>query len=68
MLPIIQAVINLERGGSLKERGAPAPYAIIVEPTRELCGQVYEQGRKLANGIFILLAEGANLCGLILSC
>lgn len=30
--------------------GNPSPYAIIIEPTRELCSQVYEQGRKLANG------------------
>lgn len=30
----------------------PTPYAIIIEPTRELCFQVYEQGRKFANGVF----------------
>lgn len=30
--------------------GKSAPYAIIVEPTRELCAQVSEQGRKFADG------------------
>lgn len=49
MLPIIHMLKhNVER--SYEALGRPAPYGIIVEPTRELCSQVYEQGRKLANG------------------
>jgi len=49
LLPIIDKLIKMDRA----ERVAlekPSPYAIIVEPTRELCLQVYEIGRKFANG------------------
>lgn len=60
MLPIIQMI--LEKKKKLKFSSDPtqnkwssksAPYAIIVEPTRELCAQVAEQGRKFANGIVL---------------
>jgi len=35
----------------------PAPYAIIIEPTRELCAQVYEQSRKFATDTDVSVAK-----------
>lgn len=52
MLPIIQMVLNKKEANKGNEGplGKAAPYAIIVEPTRELCAQVSEQGRKFSDG------------------
>ena len=37
-----------------RELPGPVPLAVIIEPTRELCIQVYDQFRKFANGGFNL--------------
>ncbi|KAL3101142.1 hypothetical protein niasHS_001602 [Heterodera schachtii] len=47
LLPIIDAVMKLKKGGHYKSRRC-CPFALIVEPTRELTVQVYDQARKLA--------------------
>lgn len=66
MLPIIQSLILKERTGGISR---PAPYAIVIEPTRELCSQVYEQGRKLADGEYFTVYEHVNeCCKVILNC
>ncbi|CAD5230718.1 unnamed protein product [Bursaphelenchus xylophilus] len=53
LIPIIENIIkekeNQEKEGTTK-RQTHQPYAIIIEPTRELAIQLYEQGRKLSNG------------------
>ncbi|KAI1693206.1 DEAD/DEAH box helicase domain-containing protein [Ditylenchus destructor] len=55
MLPIINDLMKMDKDRSPLQK--PAPYAIIIEPTRELCLQVYEQGRKFANNTGILLGK-----------
>jgi superfamily II DNA/RNA helicase len=51
MIPLIQKLIEMAPYKSQNRK--PAPAAIIIEPTRELCMQVYEQGVKLADGGWI---------------
>lgn len=43
-------IINHSQNKRWKLGDRPAPLAIVMEPTRELCLQVYDQGRKLADG------------------
>ncbi|CAK5055807.1 unnamed protein product [Meloidogyne enterolobii] len=40
-----------------RELPGPVPLAVIIEPTRELCVQVYDQFRKFANGTFIRVCK-----------
>lgn len=54
MLPIINIIMKIDRS-EINVMEKPAPYALVIEPTRELCNQVYEQGRKFAFGIFNIL-------------
>lgn len=49
MLPIINSIMKIDKSNQ-NVMDKPSPYAIIIEPTRELCSQVYEQGRKFAYG------------------
>lgn len=52
MLPIINEIMKHKHFDAPDvELGRPSPFAIIVEPTRELCGQIAEQGRKFADGM-----------------
>ncbi|KAI1730748.1 DEAD/DEAH box helicase domain-containing protein [Ditylenchus destructor] len=47
MLPIINEIMKTDKSGN-SAFGKPSPYAIVIEPTRELCLQVYEQSYKFA--------------------
>lgn len=49
MLSIINALMKMDRSDS-NPIDKPSPYALIIEPTRELCAQICEQGRKFAYG------------------
>lgn len=51
MLPIINCIMKIDQSQK-NVLDKPSPYAIIIEPTRELCNQIYEQGRKFAHGNF----------------
>jgi superfamily II DNA/RNA helicase len=49
VVPILDRVLRMERLTEYK-MPEPMPIAIVIEPTHELCAQVYEQFRKLADG------------------
>lgn len=53
LLPIINALMKVDRTGA-RSLDPPAPYALVIEPTRELCKQVFEQGVKFSYGIFFV--------------
>uniref|UniRef100_A0A915D862 ATP-dependent RNA helicase n=1 Tax=Ditylenchus dipsaci TaxID=166011 RepID=A0A915D862_9BILA len=59
LLPIINQIMK-SGAAENSEFGKPSPHAIIVEPTRELCLQVYEQGLKFASdtGVFVTRSYG----------
>jgi len=57
MIPLIHKIAAMKAVNAPKRAGKPSPYAIILEPTRELTVQVYEQGRKLAMGEFSLMSD-----------
>ncbi|KAH7718563.1 DEAD box protein/DEAH protein box helicase [Aphelenchoides avenae] len=48
LLPIINWIIKQKKAGQVTSR-AGAPFALILEPTRELCLQLYDQARKFAH-------------------
>ena len=48
LLPIIHMINKYPRKTEILPK--PAPFAIIIEPTREVCMQVCEQGEKLSDG------------------
>jgi superfamily II DNA/RNA helicase len=50
LLPIINIVIQKKRSGEYKPKRS-YPFAVILEPTRELAYQLYDQARKLAEGM-----------------
>jgi len=56
MIPLIHKIAQLA-GGQVKRGSKAVPYAIVVEPTRELTMQVYEQGRKLASGTDVAVGK-----------
>lgn len=50
LLPIIDKIMKKKQEGEfVSKRGAP--FALIIEPTRELTIQIHEESQKLANGI-----------------
>lgn len=56
LLPIINEIINkkaLEGEGKWTSKRS-SPFALIIEPTRELALQVYEQSLKFTYGNFLL--------------
>lgn len=52
MIPLINILLKTDR--VRQPLSSPSPYVIVIEPTRELCLQVHEQGRKFANGFFFI--------------
>uniref|UniRef100_A0A915MPP2 RNA helicase n=1 Tax=Meloidogyne javanica TaxID=6303 RepID=A0A915MPP2_MELJA len=54
-IPIIQKILSTPE--FKRELPGPVPLAVIIEPTRELCIQVYDQFRKFANGTFIKVCK-----------
>ncbi|KAL7074099.1 hypothetical protein ACQ4LE_006596 [Meloidogyne hapla] len=54
-IPIIQKILSTPE--FKRTHPGPAPLAIIIEPTRELCIQVYNQFRKFADGTFIKVCK-----------
>ncbi|KAF7638688.1 hypothetical protein Mgra_00001771 [Meloidogyne graminicola] len=54
-IPIIQKILSTPECN--RAVAFPAPFAIIIEPTRELCRQVYDQFRKFANDTFIKVCK-----------
>lgn len=53
MLPLINMIMKIDR--RRQPLDGPTPYAIIIDPTRELSSQVYDQGRKFAKGCFQIM-------------
>ncbi|CAD5224076.1 unnamed protein product [Bursaphelenchus okinawaensis] len=78
LIPIIHYLADLGTEGRAKDRANNQPFVLILEPTRELAVQLYEQARKLAHntgisccrayGQFKMLAnaeeimQGCNIC------
>lgn len=54
ILPIIHKIITKKalEGDDKWVSKRSSPFALIIEPTRELAIQVFEQAFKFANGIF----------------
>lgn len=53
VLPIINFIMN--NGEQSDSRYAPT--ALILAPTRELVGQLYNQSRKFAYGIVLIISD-----------
>lgn len=51
LLPIIDQIMKKKKAGTFKSKRI-SPYAVIIEPSRELAIQLFEQAKKLANGTF----------------
>lgn len=49
LLPIIDIIIRKKKSGDMVSQRS-RPFALIIEPTRELAIQLYEQARKLSDG------------------
>lgn len=58
LLPIIQNIIKKKEADEWKSARSK-PFALIIEPTRELAIQLHDQARKLANGMFVFLQNYA---------
>jgi superfamily II DNA/RNA helicase len=50
LLPIINQIIVKKKQGDYQSKRI-CPYALIIEPTRELVYQVYDQARKFTDGL-----------------
>nr|CAD2141651.1 unnamed protein product [Meloidogyne enterolobii] len=59
LLPIINKIMVLKKKEEFKSKRV-CPYALIIEPTRELAIQLYDQARKLADetGVSVAKAYG----------
>lgn len=54
LIPIINKIMVLKKNGEFESKRV-CPYALIIEPTRELAIQLYEQARKLADGYSLFI-------------
>ena len=52
LLPIINQLMTKKKNKEYESKRG-CPYAVIIEPTRELVYQLYDQARKLADGLFL---------------
>lgn len=60
LIPIIQMIIKKKESGEFKSARS-SPFALIIEPTRELTQQLYDQARKLTQGCVLLFNYGCSL-------
>uniref|UniRef100_A0A183CJU4 RNA helicase n=1 Tax=Globodera pallida TaxID=36090 RepID=A0A183CJU4_GLOPA len=56
LLPLINAVMVKKKNGEFSSKRI-CPYALIIEPTREMVIQLYEQALKLADGCDVSVAR-----------
>lgn len=56
LLPLIDKIMKLKKSGQYKSH-RDKPYVLVIEPTRELTIQLWEQAQKLANGCDVSVAR-----------